>query len=322
MKVTVIIITWNKLQLLKECLKSLKKQSFKPIQIIVVDNGSTDGTLEFLHHQYSQIKIISFQKNLGFSKAANEGIKASGTEYLILLNNDTVVDKDFIKYLVVALDKHKDSCGVTARIINFFDKNILASAGDAMNDTGQAFSRGLGDNINNWNKSDEVFLITGGASIFRKKSFRKIGYFDEDYFFSGEDSDWCFRAQLAGYKFWYEPKALVSHHHKATSKNLSKRINYFHFRNMTITIMKNFPWGLFFKKWRFITIPLIHLNTIIYLTFKGYLKEALLADFWIISHLAQIIKKRRLIQSNRKVSVNYINEWLQPKRMRFYGLLK
>lgn len=323
MKVTVVVITWNKKDLLRNCLKSLNKQTYKNFQRIVVDNGSTDGTLEFIKRDYPQIKIVSLEKNLGFSRAANEGIKASKSEYVIFLNNDTVVDKDFVKNLLKALDEyHKEYCGCTSKMINFFNRSILSSAGDMMNDVGQSFPRGLNTSINKFNRSEEVFLITGGASIFRKKIFEKIGFFDEDYFLYGEDSDWCLRAQLMGYKFWYEPKAIVYHHCGASSKKLSKIVEYFLFRNMTITILKNFPIKIFFRKWRFITIPLVHLNTIFYMSFNGCFKEAILADLWIIFHFFQIMKKRFFVQSNIKVSVDYIDNWMQPKKLRFYGLLK
>lgn len=322
MKLTVVVITWNKKDLLRNCLKSLDRQTYKNFQIIVVDNGSKDKTLEFIRKYYPKVRTISLKRNLGFSIAANEGIKASNSEYIILLNNDTVVDKNFVKYLFESLDNNRKYCGCTAKIIDYSNKNILASAGDMMNDVGQSFSRGLGDRIDKFNEAEEVFFITGGASIFRKKVFEEIGFFDEDYFIYGEDSDWCFRAQLFGYKFYFEPKAVVYHHCKASSKIFSKTIDYFHFRNMTLTILKNFPLRLFLKRWRFITIPLVHLNTFFYMMIKGNLKEAIRADFWIITHLVQIMKKRSLIQSRRKVSIDYLNNWLEPKKLRFYGLLK
>ncbi len=320
MKISVIIITWNGKDLLKSCLGSLEKQIYKNFQIIVVDNGSKDKTLEFIKKNYPNIKTIEFKKNSGFSKAANKGIKASKSEYVILLNNDTVADRNFVKNLSKSLISHKKYCGCTAKIINYFDKNILASAGDIMNNVGQSFARGLGDKASKFNKPEEVFLITGGASIFRKKAFEEIGFFDEDYFIYGEDSDWCFRAQLFGYKFWYEPKAIVYHQCKASSKKMSNIIDYFHFRNMTLTILKTFPLKLFLKRWRFITIPLVHLNTFFYMTIKGHLIEAVRADFWILKCLPQILKKRSIIQSKRKVTIDYINNWLVPKKLRFYNL--
>jgi hypothetical protein len=324
MKISIIIVTWNKKDLLKDCLNSLKKQTYKKFQIIIVDNYSKDKTLEFIRKYYPEVKVISLKRNFGFSVSVNKGIKASSSDYIILLNNDTVVGKNFVKYLFESLGKNKNNkyCASTAKIIDYSNRNILASAGDFMNNVGQSFPRGLNEKANIFNKSEEVFLITGGASIFKKSVFGEIGYFDEDYFFSGEDSDWCLRAQLLGYKFLYEPKAIVYHHQKATSEIMSKEINYFHFRNMMITIIKNFPTALFFRRWRFITIPLTSLNTTLYLSFTGCLKEAMLAHFWVIKNLHQILKKRHSIQLKRNVSINYLNNWLQPKKIRFYGLSK
>ena len=322
MKVTIIIATWNKEKLLKECLKSLKKQTFKKFRIIVVDNASLDGTVGFLNKRYPNIKIIKLGKNLGFSKAVNKGIKVSETEYIILLNNDTVVDKNFVKYLVVFLNKHKYYCACTSKMIDFSNRNVVLSAGDIMNNLGQSFPRGLGDDIRKWDKAEEVFLITGGASIFRKKTFDKIGYFDEDFFIYGEDTDWCFRAQIAGYKFYYEPKAIAYHHCKATSKDMPKVVEYLQFRNMVLTILKGFPQKLFLRKGRFIGMILVHLNTIFYMTIKGFLKEAIMADLWILFHLPKILRERSLIQSKRKVTIRYIENWLCPKKVRLFGLLK
>lgn len=325
MKISIIIVTWNKKNLLKNCLNSLRKQVYKNFQIIVVDNCSKDKTVEFVREYYPEVKVINLKRNFGFSVAVNRGIRAcSNSDYIILLNNDTFTDKNFVKYLFEFLEKDKRNkyYGCTGKIVNYSNRNILASAGDFMNDVGQSFPHGLGESIDKFNKPEEVFMITGGASIFRKIAFEKIGYFDEDYFFSGEDSDWCFRAQLLGCKFFYEPRAIVFHHQKATSKIMSKKINYFHFRNMTLTILKNFPLALFLKRWRFLTIPLVHLNMIVFLSFKGCLKEALLADFWIIKNLCQIQRKRDLIQSSRSVSIDYLNNWLRSKKIRFYGLYK
>lgn len=321
-KITIVIATWNKKGLLKECLKSLKRQTFNNFRITVVDNASSDGTVKFLNKYYPNIKIIKLGKNLGFSKAVNKGIKVSKTEYIILLNNDMVVDKNFVKYLVMSLDKNKYYCACTSKIIDFKNKNVVLSAGDIMNNFGQSFPRGLGDDIRKWDKTEEVFLVTGGASIFRKKAFNKIGYFDEDFFIYGEDTDWCFRAQITGYKFYYEPKAIAYHHCKATSKDIPKIVEYLQFRNMILTILKCFPQKLFLRKGRFIGMILIHFNTIFYMTIKGFLKEAIMADLWILFHLPGILRERSLVQSKRKVSIGYIENWLCPKKVRLFGLLK
>jgi GT2 family glycosyltransferase len=316
MEATVILVTWNNLKLTAECLKSLQKQNFKDFKILLLDNASTDQTPEFIKVKFPSVQVIKLKKNLGFSKAVNEGIKISNTEYIILINNDTVLDKNFISYLIKFLDKNKKYCACTSKMINMSDRKTIAAAGDFMNDVGQSFSRGLGDGIDKWDKPDEVFLITGGASIFRRKVFEDVGYFDEDFFIYGEDTDWCFRAQLMGYKFFYEPKAIIFHHCKASSEKINKIIDYFHYRNMKIIIIKNFPLKLFFKKWRFIKIPLVQLHMAFYLLIQGNFFQVLSADFWIIKNIFKLIKKRNLIQAKRKVTVNYINNWLQPKKIR------
>lgn len=321
-KVSVVIPNWNGIKLLPDCLKSLKNQSYKNFELIFADNGSTDNSIKYFNSFFPKAEVIKLEKNYGFSKIVNKGIRISKGDYVILLNNDTKIDKNFIKELVNSLEKHKDCVGCTSKILDFFDPNILGSAGDIMNTFGQSFPRGFKDKADRYNSSEEVFMITGGASIYRKKVFKKVGFFDESYFFYGEDSDWCFRAQLMGYKFWYEPKAIVYHRLGATSKKMSKIIQYFLFRNMTLTILKDFPMKIFFKKWRFVIIPLVHLNTIFYMIMKGYFKEAVMADLWILVHFIQITKKRAFIQSNIKVSINYIDNWMQPKKIRFYGLLR
>jgi len=321
-KVSVVITNWNGINFLPDCLPALRNQSYKNFELILADNGSVDNSVEFFQSNFPKAKIVKLKKNYGFPRIANEGIRAAKSKYVILLNNDTKVDRNFIKNLVDALDKHPDCAGCTSKIIDFFDHNILGAAGDVMNIVGQAFPRGFLEKVSKYNNPEEVFMITGGASIYRKDVFKKIGFFDEDYFIYGEDSDWCLRAQLMGYRFWYEPKAIVYHRCKATTKHMSKIVEYLQFRNMTITILKNFPIQIFFKKWRFITIPLVHLNTILYMTFKGCFKEAILADLWIIFHFFQIMKKRFFVQSNIKVGVDYIGNWMQPKKLRFYGLFK
>jgi GT2 family glycosyltransferase len=322
-KLSVIIPNWNGKILLQDCLRSLARQSFKDFEIIVVDNGSTDGSIEFLQSKYPYVKIIKFGENLGFAKAVNKGIKTSKSKYILLLNNDTKVNRHCLKLLVDMLERRRDICAVVPKVVWFFDSSIIDSAGDVMNTVGQAFHRGWREKSSKWNIPEEVFLCTAGASLYRKKAFSKIGLFDESFFIYGEDVDWCLRAQLAGCKFWYEPKAIVYHYHKATTgEHMPRFFEYLHFRNMALTIIKNFPWQLFLKRWRIITIPLVHFNTILYMAFHGLWKEALLADFWIITHLPQILKKRWRIQKTRRVNINYLDKWMEPKKIRLWGLLK
>lgn len=321
--VAVIIPNWNGKKLLQVCLRSLENQTYNNFEIVVVDNGSTDGSVEFLKSKYPQVKIIKFEKNLGFAKAVNEGIKTSKSKYILLLNNDTKIDKHCLKLLVNVLNKQKDICAVAPKVVSFYNPKIIDSAGDTMNVVGQAFHRGWKEKSFKWNTPGEIFLCTAGACLYRRRAFSKIGLFDESFFIYSEDVDWCLRGQLVSCQFWYEPKAIVYHRHKATTgKRMPKFFEYLRFRNMNLTIIKDFPWQLFLKRWRFLTIPLVHFNTIMYMALHGLFKEALLADLWILSHLPQTLRKRWKIQKTRKVSINYLDNQMEPKKIRLYGLLK
>lgn len=320
MKVSVVIPNWNGRFLLKDCLAHLKSQSFKDFEIIVVDNGSTDGSLDFLQERYPEVGVMRLEKNLGFAAAVNLGIRRSRAKYIALLNNDTRVSKTWLDFLARLLERKTSISAVTPKVALMSGK--LDSAGDMMNDVGQAYHRGHKDDPDAWNTPGFVFLITAGASLYRRNLFSKVGMFDEDFFAYGEDVDWSFRAQTQGYKFWYEPRAVVYHYHKATAKRIPKKVEYLQFRNMTLTIIKDFPLQMFFRKWRFLTIPLVHLNTIVYMILHGLSKEAFSADFWIFKHFVKILKKRWQVQKRRKVSIEYLESQMQPKKIRFYGILK
>lgn len=322
LKVSVIIPNWNGKELLKICLKSLIDQNYKNLEVFVVDNGSTDGTVEFINFKFKSVKIIRNKINLGFARAVNQGIKLSTSDFIVLLNNDTRLDSNFLGTLVQSLRERKEVSAVAPKVLSFSNPEIIDSAGDFMNVLGQAFPRGRSDSKENWNQGGEVFLVNAGASIYRRVVFEKVGLFEEDFFAYGEDVDWCFRAQLCGFKFWYEPNAIVYHHHKATARRIPKKVEYLQFRNMTMTIIRDFPIGLFLRKLRFILIPLVHLNAILYMAVHGFFKQALMADLWIFFHILKILKDRRSILSNREVSIDYLDKWMVPKKFRLWGILR
>jgi GT2 family glycosyltransferase len=150
--------------------------------------------------------------------------------------------------------------------------------------------------------------------------FNRIGLFDEDYFLYMEDVDLCLRAQLSGYKFWFEPKAKIYHIRMATSSKNMEFTECISFRNMTMTIIKNYPVSLLYRNWW--KILLVNLNTIFYLGRKGYLKRTLQSEWYILTHLKPLLEKRKKIQQMKRTSDQYIIENIRPKKVTFYGLLK
>lgn len=213
-KTTVIIPNYNGLHFLEDCLASLR-ESTVPYKLIVVDNGSTDGSIDWLVN--NGIEHIALESNTGFSHAVNCGIKAAETEFVLLLNNDTVAEPDFIEELEKALTANEDAFAVSAQMIKASDHSLIDSAGDGMSIVGWAYQRGIDEPAENYQKPCEVFSACAGAAIYRRSIMEKIGYFDEMHFAYLEDIDVSWRAQLAGYRVYYEPKAKVYHLGSATS---------------------------------------------------------------------------------------------------------
>lgn len=322
-KASVIIPNWNGKHLLKACLDSLIKQTVKNFEVIVVDNGSTDGSAGYLRKFYPQDKIIELDKNIGFAPAVNLGIKQALGEYIVLLNNDTKVDKNCLKYLLQSADKIKAAGFVAAKMLQFYNPELIDSAGDYINAAGHGSNIGRGErDSEKFNQGKFVFSATGGGCLIKRSVFKKVGLFDDDYFAYFEDMDLCFRAQLKGFKVYFEPRAIIYHIHKATSNKNRPFTEYLQFRNMTMTVIKNFPKTLLLHDFNWLKIVLVNLNTIRYLATKGMFWQAIRADWYILTHILKILKKRRAVQSAKSVPDSYILSWVRPKKVTIFGMLK
>ncbi len=320
MLASVVIPNWNGKHLLKVCLYSLKKQTVKNFDVIVVDNGSVDGSVEYINKYYPWVKVVSLNKNYGFAGGVNAGIKASKGKYIILINNDTEVDKNCLKFLTEAAKKHTDVGFIAAKMLNFYERTKIDSAGDFIDVVGHANNIGFGEDESKFNKPGYVFLVTGGGGLFKKQVFDRVGLLDEDYFAYFEDVDLCLRAQLQGFKGWFEPKAKIYHIHKATSNKVRPLAEYWQFRNLTQTIIKDFPAALLKKDFNWLRALLVNLNTVRFLATKGLFWQGIKAEIYILFHLPQLLKKRSRIQRNKKVSDQYIIENFKEKKITLFGL--
>ena len=238
--VTVIIPNYNGIQYIRDCLDSLKNQTME-CDIIVVDNASTDGSCDIVR-EYEDIRLIEMSENFGFCRAVNEGIAVTKTKYLILLNNDTKAEPDFVRELYNAIDAHDDTFSVASKMLQMGRPDRIDSAGDLYCALGWAFSLGKDQKKDRYEKEAVVFSACGGAAIYRKDLFEQIGYFDELHFTYLEDVDVGYRARIMGYKNRYTPKAVVYH---AGSGSTGGRYNPFKVRlasrNSWYVIYKNMP---------------------------------------------------------------------------------
>lgn len=323
LEASVIIPNWNGKHLLNICLSSLQKQKLKNFETIVMDNGSTDGSADYIKKYFPKVRVIRLDKNYGFTRAVNVGIKESKSDYLILLNNDTQADKYYLEFLVKAATNHQEVSFVAAKMLNFYKRNIIDSSGDAVDVVGHSYNIGFGEKDSpKFNKAGYIFLATAGGSLFKKEIFLKVGYFDEDYHTYMEDVDLCLRAQLMGFKGWYEPKAILYHIRKATSSKILPMSEYWHFRNMTQNIIKDYPMSLLIKNFNWLKILLVNINTVRYMATKGFIWQAVKTEVYLLINFPKLLKKRALIQKSKIVSDDYIIQNILPKKITFFGLIK
>lgn len=218
MGISVVIPNYNGSKYIEGCLESLKRQTLIPDEIIIVDNGSSDGSLDIIQEKYNNyVKLIKMPSNKGFSIAANEGIKSSLHEYVVLLNNDTEVEEDWLKELYNEIKKDKDIFSVCSKMLRFDDRDIVDDVGDGYTILGWATKRGDGKPESKYTESCEVFSACAGAAIYRRDIFKKIGYFDENFFAYLEDVDISYRAKIYGFKNYFASRARVYHIGSATS---------------------------------------------------------------------------------------------------------
>jgi len=322
-RASVIIPNWNGRDLLGDCLKSLEDQTFKDFEIILVDNNSVDDSINYVTLNFPKARIIKLDKNFGFAKAINEGVKKSNAKYVVFLNNDTKTDKNWLKNLIDSADKHPEAISINSKILNFDNSKLINGVGIVINEVGQARSIGWNEkDSGQYGKEQYLFGATGGAALFRRKEFIELGMFDENYFMYFEEVDFAFRAQFLGYKSIFCPSAIVFHKHKATAKKFPQLVEYWQFRNMTQTIIKDFPNSLILKDFRWLKIILVHFNTIFYQLKKGYFWAPFLTDLWILIHLPDLLKQRKKIQKQKKVTDEYINSFFLKKKITFWNLLK
>ncbi|MCI8465161.1 MAG: glycosyltransferase family 2 protein [Lachnospiraceae bacterium] len=216
-KVTIIIPNYNGKKFMEACMEGLRRQKGIEFQVLFVDNGSTDESVEFVREHYPELQILALDQNYGFSHAVNVGIRAAQTPYVILLNNDTKAGPGYVEALVRVLDKTPKAFSVSAKMIQMYRPELIDDAGDQYTVLGWAFQRGVAHSVKRYQKPAQVFSACAGAAAYRREVFEQIGYFDEKHFAYLEDLDVGYRARLYGWKNFYEPGAKVEHVGSGTS---------------------------------------------------------------------------------------------------------
>ena len=301
----VIIANWNGRDLLSECLEGLRQQTFRDIEITLVDNGSEDGSVDLVAHNYPEVNLVPLTENLGFTGANNVAFRLTQVgDYVALLNNDAVAEPRWLEALVGALESHLEAGFAASRMLFYDNPALIDRAGDAFTTAGVAMFRGRNEPRERYNEMKWVFGASAGAAIYRTAMLREIGIFDDDFFLLHEDVDLSFRAQLAGYKCLYVPEAVVFHKGSRSIASDSETAVYYGHRNLEWTYIKNMPSRLLLRS--LLQHVIYDLAAFFYFAARGHAKAFLRAKRDALKGLKKILSKRRQIQDNKRVKDAYI----------------
>lgn len=317
--VSIIIVNWNGGEVFENCLKSLSKIDYPNWELIVVDNGSTDGSEKLPQNYKSPIrnyKLIKNKTNLGFALPNNQGYKRSKGRYILLLNNDTKVSPDFLNVLVEKMEKEKELGVVQPKIFVMDRPKYLDNAGSFLTRTGFLQHWGFGrKDGKEFNTEREIFSAKGACMLIRRELIEKTGLFDEEFVSYMEESDFCWRAWLLGYKVKYYPKTHIYHKVGMTSKRMSQiRINYHSMKNRIASLHKN----LEIKN----LLLILGLHTLLvcglgfYYLLKLQLGKAGMifkAILWDVRNLPKLTGKRKAVQKLRVKTDREIFESIMRK---------
>ncbi|MCB0208672.1 MAG: glycosyltransferase family 2 protein [Anaerolineae bacterium] len=246
-QVSIVIPNWNTQRWLPGCLDALKAQTFDDFEIIMVDNGSTDDSVVFIQQNYPHVRVIGLPENRGFAVAVNTGIKASQSEYIVLLNVDTVPRPCWLEKLVQTAEQNPPEIGFLAsKMLNLENPEVVDDAGDSFSWYGSSWKRGKGEPADRYTQPVEVLSACAGAALYRRSFFETVGLFDEDFTSYLEDIDLGLRGQLLGYRCLYVPEAEVLHQGQGAEIPRPRYVTY-STRNRLMILAKNIPLLLLIK---------------------------------------------------------------------------
>ncbi len=311
LRVSVIIPNWNGAHHLPECIDSLLAQTYPQVEIIVVDNASTDNSLSLLG-TYPQVTVLPQERNLGFTGACNIGLRASEGDIMVLLNNDTAVDTVWIKAIVTAFERYPDVGLVASKMLLYDRRNTFHTAGDYVTLNGLAHNRGVWQrDTGQYDHKAYIFSACGGSAAYRRTMLDVVGLLDDDFFFSFEDVDLAWRACLMGWRCLYVPQAIVYHKLKASGGGVTA--SYHDGRNRLYTLVKNYPRDLWKLYGKIVIAAQYQLFIEALRLWRGAAARATLRG--MIAGLlgaAKMRRKRKVIQSQRVVSLDYLYRLMTP----------
>jgi GT2 family glycosyltransferase len=298
---SIIIPHWNGQEHLETCLGALRRQRYRNFEVLLVDNGSTDGSQAYVRERFPEVRLLELGENRGFTGACNAGYAASQGEFVVLLNNDTEAEPGWLEALAGAFDRHPDAGILASKLLLFDQRDRFHAAGDYYRVDGLPGNRGVWQrDEGQFEAEEQVFGACGAAAAYCRAMLLETGFLDDDFYFSCEDVDLAWRANLAGWEAIYVPTAVVYHKLKATGGSVTG--SYYDGRNFLYLIWKNYPGPLLRRFWW----PVLRAQlTISWEALRAWRGEAararLRGQVAGILGLPRMWSKRRAIQRHRRL---------------------
>jgi GT2 family glycosyltransferase len=309
LSVSIIIPHWNNVDILSDCLESINSTKLSSFEIIVVDNASSDHSVDWVKSNYPRVNLIENDKNYGYAGGCNIGADHAKGDKLVFLNNDTVLEPDCIPLMLRSMNANPNMAAVQPKVLNYFDKKLFDYAGGAGGHmdiycypiargrifTEQEYDHGQYDN------KEKCFWVSGACFMIRKNLFHNAGGFDDVFFAHMEEIDLCWKIQSMGYEVWTEPEAIIYHKNGLTLPMYSHKKYYLNHRNSLLMLFGNYS----FKNILLNGVVRIFLEIVSifysFLIFDWKHASAIIrALFWVFFHPHVIIKKRRAYNKIRK----------------------
>jgi GT2 family glycosyltransferase len=309
-RLSVVIPNWNGARFLPVCLEALRRQTYTPLEVIIVDNASTDGSPDVIKRDYAWVKLIELPTNTGFTGACNAGMRAAQGEIVALLNNDTEADPGWAAAVMDAFARRPEVGSVASKMLLFDKRDHIHTAGDLFTIDGRAQNRGVWQrDVGQYEREEYVFSACGGSSAYRRVMLDQIGLLDDDFFFSGEDVDLGWRANLNGWRCLYTPAAIVYHHLSATGGGVTA--SFYDGRNLIFVLIKNLPGALWRKYAGLILRAQARQAWAAIRAWRGAAARAKLRGMIAgIIGAPRMFRKRRAVQALRRASIAEIEALL------------
>lgn len=314
-RVTAAVLNFNGRSLLEVVLPSLASQSYSDFETIVVDDCSTDDSIEYLKRHWPEVRIISTgASNVGVSAALNVAVRASRGEFVALLNNDVELATGWMEQLVASLDAHPEAATAAGKLLNYQKRELIDGAGDIFTRAAMAWGRGAGErDYGQYDREEEIFAPTAGAGIYRASALADVGPFDESFYAYYEDVDWGWRAQLAGYRSRYVPAAVGYHMGSATTQG-DRSLRYYKLqrRNTWAVIVKDLPARLLLRNAHLIAGN--QMLGLVYSARAGMLRVHLDALGSAMRASPKWLTARRQIMRDRRIELEELDRFITARR--------